>query len=108
MGVVKKDDMAGAIAFLQYYNQTEVMVEAMKQYGSFPPKTEAAQDEYWTGDSVQKEFIQQLETSIPRGPSALWPSFSTALQTGFQEVMTSAKTPEKAAEDTQTAIDAVQ
>lgn len=108
MGAVKKDDMSGAKAFLQYYDQTEVMVAAMKQYGSFPPKTEAAQDAYWTEDPIQASFIQQLETSIPRGPSAAWPTYSSAIQTGFQEIMTSAKTPEQAAKDTQAAVDAIQ
>ena len=76
-------------------------------YGSFPPKTEAAQDSYWTDDPIQAAFIQQLETSIPRGPSASWPSYSTAIQTGFQKVMTGAKTPDQAATDTQAAVDAV-
>lgn len=108
MGVVKKDDTSGAVAFLKYYDQTDVMVNAMKQYGSFPPKTEAAQDAYWTEDEIQASFIQQLETSIPRGPSALWPTYSSAIQTGFQEVMTSAKTPEQAAKDTQAAVDAIE
>jgi multiple sugar transport system substrate-binding protein len=108
MGVVKKDDMSGAKAFLEYYDQTDVMVAAMKQYGSFPPKTEAAQDAYWTDDPIQAAFIQQLDTSIPRGPSALWPSYSAAIQTGFQEVMTSAKTPDQAATDTQAAVDAIE
>ena len=79
MGVVAKDDTAGAVAFLKYYDQTDVMVEAMKQYGSFPPKTEAAKDPYWTEDPIQAEFITQLETSIPRGPSASWPSYSSCL-----------------------------
>lgn len=108
MGVVKKDDMNGATAFLQYYDQTEVMVKAMKTYGSFPPKTAAAQDSYWTDDPIQKAFIQQLETSIPRGPSPSWPSYSAAIQQGIQETMTSAKTPQQAAEDTQKAVDAIQ
>jgi multiple sugar transport system substrate-binding protein len=107
MGVVKKDDVGGAVAFLKYYDQTQVMVDAMKMYGSFPPKTEAAKDAYWTNDPIQAAFIQQLETSIPRGPSAAWPSYSSAIQGGFQEVMTGAKTPEQAAEDTQKAVDAV-
>lgn len=107
MGAVKQDNMDGAIAFMEYYDQTEVMVQCMKQYGSFPPKTEAAQDSYWTDDPIQKAFILQLETSIPRGPSASWPAYSDAIQKGFQEVMTSAKTPEKAAEDTQAAVDKV-
>lgn len=107
MGAVNKDNMDGAIAFMEYYDQTEVMVNSMVQYGSFPPKTEAAKDSYWTDDPIQKAFIQQLDTSIPRGPSASWPSYSDAIQTGFQEVMTSAKTPEKAAEDTQAAVDKV-
>ena len=107
MGVVKKDDTSGAEAFLKYYDQTDVMVDAMKQYGSYPPKTEAANDSYWTDDPIQKAFLTQIETSIPRGPSASWPSYSNAIQTGFQEVMTSAKSPEQAATDTQAAVDAV-
>ena len=107
MGVVNKDDVSGAEAFLKYYDQTDVMVDAMKQYGSYPPKTEAASDSYWTDDPIQKAFLTQIETSIPRGPSASWPSYSSAIQTGFQEVMTSAKTPEQAAKDTQAAVDAV-
>lgn len=107
MGAVNKDDMSGAVAFIKYYDKTEVMVNAMKMYGSFPPKTEAANDTYWTSDPIQAAFIQQLQTSIPRGPSASWPSYSAAIQTGFQEVMTSVKTPEQAAIDTQAAVDAV-
>ena len=107
MGVVNKDDTSGAEAFLKYYDQTDVMVDAMKQYGSYPPKTEAANDTYWTEDPIQKAFLTQIETSIPRGPSASWPSYSSAIQTGFQEVMTSAKTPEQAAADTQAAGDAI-
>ena len=107
MGVVNKDDTSGAEAFLKYYDQTDVMVDAMKQYGSYPPKTEAAKDTYWTDDPIQKAFLTQIDTSIPRGPSAAWPSYSSAIQTGFQEVMTSAKTPEQAAKDTQAAVDAV-
>ncbi len=107
IGVVKQDDMSGAVAFMKYYDQTDVMVDAMKVYGSFPPKTEAAQNSYWTDDPIQKEFIQQLQTSIPRGPNASWPEYSQAIQQGFQEVITSAKTPEAAAVDTQAAVDAV-
>ena len=107
MGVVNKDDTSGAEAFLKYYDQTDVMVDAMKQYGSYPPKTEAANDTYWTEDPIQKAFLTQIETSIPRGPSASWSSYSSAIQTGFQEVMTSAKTPEQAAADTQAAVDAI-
>lgn len=107
MGVVKKDNTDGAVAFLKYYDQDDVMVEAMKMYGSFPPKTAAANNAYWTEDEIQAAFIQQLETSIPRGPSPAWPSYSAAIQKGFQEVMTGNKTPEQAAADTQTAVDAV-
>ena len=107
MGVVKQDNMDGAVAFLKYYDQTDVMVDAMKMYGSFPPKTEAAQDSYWTDDPIQSAFITQLDTSIPRGPSPSWPSYSSAIQKGFQEVMTNAKTPDQAATDTQAAVDAV-
>ena len=107
MGVVNKDDTSGAEAFLKYYDQTDVMVDAMKQYGSYPPKTEAAKDSYWTDDPIQRAFLTQIDTSIPRGPSAAWPSYSSAIQTGFQEVTTSAKTPEQAAKDTQAAVDAV-
>lgn len=107
MGAIKKDDASGAIAFMKYYDKTDVMVDAMKAYGSFPPKTKAAQDSYWTKDPIQAAFIKQLSTSIPRGPSAQWPEYSTAIQGGVQQVMTGAKTPEQAAEDTQKAVEAV-
>ena len=70
MGAVKQDNMDGAIAFMEYYDQTDVMVECMKQYGSFPPKTEAAQDSYWTDDPIQKAFIQQLDTSNRNVPAS--------------------------------------
>lgn len=107
MGVVKKDNNEGAIEFLKFYDQNEVMIEAMKKYGSFPPKTEAAQDPYWVNDEVQKMFIKQMETAIPRGPSPQWPSYSTALQTSVQEAMTNKKSAEDAAKSAQKAVDAV-
>ena len=107
MGAVKKDDMGGAKAFLEYYNQTDVMVDAMKTYGSYPPKTEASKDEYWTNDPIQAGFLLQLETSIPRGPSASWPSYSEVIQKGFQEAMTGAKTADQIAVDVQAGVDAV-
>jgi multiple sugar transport system substrate-binding protein len=107
IGVVKQNDMSGAVAFVKYYNRTEVMVQAMKQYGSFPPKTAAAQDRYWLDDPIQAAFIKQLQTSIPRGPSAKWPSYSAAIQNGFQQAMTSVKTPAQAAQDAQRAVEAV-
>lgn len=107
LGAIKKDNADGAVAFLKYYDQTNVMVAAMKLYGSFPPKTEAAKDSYWTGDPIQAAFIKQLSTSIPRGPSALWPQYSTAIQGGVQKVMTGSETPQQAAQDTQKAVDAI-
>ncbi len=107
IGVVKKADTTGGIEFLKYYNQDNVMVETMKLYGSFPPKIEAAKNPFWTDDPVQAAFIKQLETSIPRGPSPSWPSYSAAIQNGFQEIMTMKKTPAQAAADTQKAVNAI-
>ncbi|MCR5764212.1 MAG: ABC transporter substrate-binding protein [Treponema sp.] len=107
IGIVNKSDLKGGIEFLKYYDQTEVMVETMKLYGSFPPKTEAAKNPFWTDDPIQAAFIKQLETSIPRGPSPSWPSYTVAIQNGFQEVMTLKKTPAQAAKDTQKAVDAI-
>lgn len=108
MGVVKKDDNEGAIEFLKFYDQDEVMIDAMKKYGSFPPKTQAAQDSYWTEDDVQKMFIKQMETAIPRGPSPKWPSYSTALQTAVQETMTNNKDAKDAAKSAQAAVDEIE
>lgn len=107
MGVVKKGDTARAIAFLKYYNQDEVMVKTMKAYGSFPPKMKAANNPFWNDDPIQAAFIKQIGTSIPRGPSPSWPSYSAAIQKGVQEVMTMRKTPEQAASDTQKAVNAI-
>lgn len=107
MGVVKKGNTTRAIAFLKYYNQDEVMVKTMKAYGSFPPKMKAANNPFWNDDPIQAAFIKQIGTSIPRGPSPSWPSYSAAIQKGVQEVMTMKKTPEQAASDTQKAVNAI-
>lgn len=108
IGVVKKDNMDGAKAFLKYYDQTEVMVEAMKLYGSFPTKTEAVQDSYWQDDPIQKEFIKQLDTSVPRGPSAIWPTYMNTLVPGFQKALTLDAKPADIATEIQEALDAVE
>lgn len=108
MGAVKKENMDGAKAFLKYYDQTEVMVEAMKLYGSFPPKSEASQDSYWMDDPVQKEFIRQLDTSIPRGPSAIWPTYSNAIVPGFQKALTLDAEATDIAKEIQAAVDTIE
>jgi multiple sugar transport system substrate-binding protein len=61
----------------------------------------------WTDDPIQATFIEQLQYAIPRGPDPQWPSYSIALSTALQEVLTEGKTPEAAAKDAQAKIDAI-
>ncbi len=107
LAVVNGDNVAGAVEFLYYYNQPEVMVEAQKMYGAFPSRSDAADNEYWTADPVQATFIEQLNTAVARGPHASWPSISEALYTMLQEVVIGTKTPAEACADAQVKIDAI-
>lgn len=107
LGVVNSDNVEGAVAFLKYYNQDEVMIEAMKNYGSFPTKTEAANDSFWTDDERQKVFIEQLATSVPRGPSPVWPQVSTVIANTFQRGMATEDDIAEVLETNQAEIDGI-
>ena len=107
LAVVNGENVAGAVEFLYYYNQPEVMIAAQKIYGAFPSRSDAAADEYRTADPVQATFIEQLNTAVARGPHPAWPSISEALYTMLQEVMIGTKTPEDACAAAQTKIDAI-
>lgn len=107
LGVVKGNNTAGAVEFLKYYDKPEVMMESMKNYGSFPPKAEVAADGYWTNDPVQKMFIEQLSFAVPRGPSPVWPQISSVLSMALQEALTGIKEPDKVAVDAQAKLDAI-
>ncbi|MBQ8074480.1 MAG: ABC transporter substrate-binding protein [Oscillospiraceae bacterium] len=107
LAVVNGDNVAGAVEFLYYYNQPEVMIAAQKIYGAFPSRSDAAADEYWTADPVQATFIEQLNTAVARGPHPSWPSISEALYTMLQEVVIGTKTPADACAATQAKIDAI-
>ena len=107
LAVVNGDNVAGAVEFLYYYNQPEVMIAAQKIYGAFPSRSDAAADEYWTADPVQATFIEQLNTAVARGPHPSWPSISEALYTMLQEVVIGTKTPADACAAAQAKIDAI-
>ncbi len=107
LAVVNGENIAGAVEFLYYYNQPEVMIAAQKIYGAFPSRSDAAADEYWTADPVQATFIEQLNTAVARGPHPSWPSISEALYTMLQEVVIGTKTPADACAAAQAKIDAI-
>lgn len=107
LAVVNGKNVDGAVEFLYYYNQPEIMIEAQKMYGAFPSRSDAAADEYWTADPVQATFIEQLNTAVARGPHASWPSISEALYTMLQEVIVGTETPEAACAAAQVKIDAI-
>lgn len=107
LAVVAGDNVDGAVEFLYYYNQPEIMIQAQKMYGAFPSRSDAADNEYWTADPVQATFIEQLNTAVARGPHASWPSISEALYTMHQEVVIGTKPVEQACADAQVKIDAI-
>jgi multiple sugar transport system substrate-binding protein len=107
IGVVEGENKEAAVEFLKYVAQPEIMKESMLAYGSFPPRQDVANDPVWTDDPIQATFIEQLQYAIPRGPDPQWPSYSIALSTALQEVLTEGKTPEAAAKDAQAKIDAI-
>jgi multiple sugar transport system substrate-binding protein len=107
MAVVNKPDMSGAVAYLKFYDRNDVMIEAAKLNGSFPVKTAATRDPYWSNDPLYAAFAQQLTSSIPMGPSPQWNTIALVIQEAFQEAMTFVKTPSQAATDAHRKIEAI-
>lgn len=106
--VIAGGNEAGALDFLNYATQPEQVSFMMNTMGYISADKEIAKTQFTADeDAVYRKFIEEMEYTKARGPLAEWPSVSDAISLAFNQVMTGAMEPEKAAADAQTAIDAI-
>ena len=99
---------AGALDFLNYATQPEQVSFMMNTMGYISADKEIAKTQFTAdGDAVYRKFIEEMEYTKARGPLAEWPSVSDAISLAFNQVMTGAMEPDKAAADAQAAIDTI-
>lgn len=107
-GIIKGHHEEAAWEFIKFTQQKDIMLKYTTAFNYIPARKDVAEsNEAITKDPVMKQFLDELEYAMPRGPHEKWPEISDAISTAMQESFTNAKTPEQAAKDAQTKIDTV-
>jgi len=96
----------GAIKFLEYATSEDVCLYLMNAMGYISSDSKIAETQF-EGDEVYEVFVDQMQYAGARGPRADWPQISDAISLAFNEVLTGQSSPEDAAAEAQTAIDAL-
>ena len=78
----------------------------MDKFGYISADKTIAETQF-TDDAVMQKFTEELNYAKARGPLAEWPEVSDAISLAFNQVMTGAAEPDKAAADAQATIDSI-
>lgn len=95
-----------AIEFLKYATSRDTCLYMMEKMGYISSDSTIAEGQFGD-DPVYAVFVDEMKYAGARGPRPDWPEISDAISLAFNEVMTGASTPEKAAAKAQATIDAI-
>lgn len=104
--VIAGGNEAAAIEFLKYATSKDVCLYMMEKMGYISSDSTIAEGQFGD-DPVYQVFVDEMKYAGARGPLPEWPDISDAISLAFNEVMTGASTPEKAAAKAQATIDAI-
>ncbi len=107
LGVVNGPNVDEAVQFIKYVASPDVNKQFLIKFGYFPARKDLAQDAYWQDNPKLKVFAESLQTAEPRGPSPQWPEISQVIYNAMQLSLTGESTPQAAATDAQTKINAI-
>lgn len=94
IGILKGKNKEGALSFIHFYYQDEIMLKISGQSNALPPKQKLAERLSET-DLDYKVFVEQMETSISRSSYEFWPEVTKDLSEGLFQVITGEETPEE-------------
>lgn len=95
IGVIKGKNVAGALAFMKYYNEEEQMLQTNMQANSLPPRRDVAR--LMLQEKPEYEiFADQMETSISRSSCRNWLEITKTLSEAQFSVIAGQMTPEEA------------
>lgn len=78
LAIIKGKNVAGAIAFLDYYRQEDVMLEICRTSHAIPPKRTLS-NKTFGNDSLYSVFINQMEYGISRSSYRSWKKVSNII-----------------------------
>lgn len=92
IAVIKGKNVNGSIAFLKYYSQTSVMLNANLMANSLPPRQDVAE---WSLKVNPKYgvILSQMENCISRAKCGNWRELSGQISQGAFRVITGEKSP---------------
>lgn len=89
LAIVDNDNAEGSWECIKSIFNQETMTDYCKKAGMIPTvKSFAQSDEYFTDDPIMSVFVENMDVSLCRGPSPIWPQISQVLRDMMQEVGT--------------------
>jgi multiple sugar transport system substrate-binding protein len=86
LAVIKGKNVEGAMAFLDYYSQEEVMLEICRTSDVIAPKRTLARDAY-VDDPYYSVFVKQMDNGISRSSYPNWKMTSRILNEALYDVI---------------------
>ena len=96
LGIMKGKNVAGALAFVSYYYEEEVMIAANEQMYALPPIRTLA-EKFQEKNPTFEVFVEQMESSVSRSSYEYWPKITRSLSKGLYGIITESETPKSAA-----------
>lgn len=94
IAVIKGKNVQGSIAFLKYYSQIPIMLNANLMANSLPPRQDVAELSLKVNPGY-RVILSQMETCIPRTECDNWAELSEKLSDGQYRVITGEAEPEE-------------
>lgn len=94
LAVIHGKNVEGAIAFMDYYNQDEVMEEISETMWNIPPKKELA-EAYGKKNEDMEVFVSQMEEGVSRTSVPNWKEVRNALTESLYQSFGSAYSAEE-------------
>ncbi|WP_346910958.1 ABC transporter substrate-binding protein [Faecalicatena orotica] len=94
IAVLKGKNVEGSIAFLKYYSQIDIMLNANLRANSLPPRLDVAQL-FLKAKPEYKVILSQMEHCISRAGYTDWSKLSPLLSDGQYRIITGESTPQE-------------
>lgn len=85
LAAVDGKNVDGAVAFIDYYNQKDIMEEICQVTRNIPPKMELAKD-YGKNNPNYQVFINQMERGVSRGTVKNWKNVCRAISESLNQM----------------------
>lgn len=94
LAVLKGKNMAGAIAFINFYNQKDIMEEICRITRNIPPKREEAKL-FGEQNPMYQIFVEQMEEGLSRNSVSHWKKVCRALSDSLYQMFGSEQSAEE-------------